>query len=297
LHFKVYNKSGVPGMVSLVRSNNFKNEFFKNIVLPPRGAWTVCVPTDTLFKPTKSMLLQYMFSNGFQISTGYSLNLPASVLLHAGTIPAELPSGIAMGIYSCDSSAFLLPTGTILVDNEDAGFFVEEDLPFFQQLKKRENYFPSGKVLSRWTAQVKHDAFGESVKSFHTKTNSRKSSKIEWNAEIAQEGKYELWIYYNNPNPSTKDTKDPYPPQRYALHHDGVVDEIELFPHIFSGKLKLRYANGYQEEQNYKVGNSKWISVGQYDMKVGSVKLILHDDGVEEGKWLYADAVKWVRVD
>jgi hypothetical protein len=183
----------------------------------------------------------------------------------------------------------LTEPGDIIVDNEDSGFEIfsqasESALMRMIQDKNaalEEEYtgFNFWRPPNAWRAAVQNDFFGIYKHSaYYTKSGSGEQ-KVTWQAEITQNGKYD--IFYSTP--AFNQLKRMMGRGRggggggsalsdfnFMIYHDDGVDETVLS----AGETK-----------------DEWTYLGTYYLSKGVAKVELSDKS--KGRVVYADAVKW----
>ena len=317
LSFKIWNKGGADGVASMLKldrftpeaffrsgnnmrvlhgNNSWKEWIFKSILVPSGRCLDICVIADTLAlgRDDANNYLA-MMGKMYWLTFNFSGNYPSNRGFQVSIDNRTLVESVNTGISSIDSSVFLPLPGTIIVDNEDPGFRITEEQLLFSRNLEKQKYSKRYPPLPRWTLFIDREAYGDVVQSYYCKGAGGGKAKIEWNASIEEAGTYELFIYY------FWVSRDPirwgnFPLHHYTFHHEGLVDNIYMNPNVQQNDVAVHYATGVKEE--YKVDFYKlWIPVGKYTLAPGEVKLVLHDNGLSAGQILYADAVKWVKVE
>ena len=318
LSFKIWNKGNLDGCVSLWqedgfspsfflenkhdfdrifvfhRKNGWKEWIFKSIFIPLGKGMDICIPVDTLPMVINDARNYFgIMGRGYKLSYIFSGNYPGDYGFESQLRP--LPSSKDTGVFELDTSLFLPPPGIIIVDNEDPGFRIfEEQLLFSRSLEKRK-YSKHSPPLPRWALFIDRESYGDVVRSFYCKGAGGGKAKLEWSASIQEGGMYELFVYYqwalNDPVWFANQ-----PLHHYTFHHGEVKDDIFLEPKGIERNVTIRYADGGEEKAKAE-SFSYWIPVGKYVLAPGDVKLVLHDNGLAAGQMLYADAVKWVKVE
>lgn len=293
LNFKIWNRSQVTGVISVEESLK-ENKGFRHMqgqLIHPNESIEIYYLIEDSLPPDKTK--HALINRSFYLNTNYSRNLPGiSGLIFGAPIPEVLLSDIQT-IRPVDSTSFLAPSNEIIVDDNDPGFrIIQEELPFFQKLRKQPkkyNYIQFN-IPHRWTRAVETGAYGDIMPTCFCKTEGGRS-KVEWSAEIKKGGTYELFIYsYQLENCSNLKR----PPYDYTFHHDGKEERILFDPTTGKSKVHIYYTDKNVEEKkvDFPFG---WISLGEYALSPGKIKLILHDKGLSADQILVVDAVKWVK--
>lgn len=316
LSYKIWNKGSVGGVASLWKWDWFTPEaflrngndmralhgkdtrrewIFKSILVPPGKCLDICVVADTL-PLGKNDANNYfgMWGKLYRLTFNFSENYPSNRGFRLDIDNWSIVESVNTGISSIDSSVFLPPSGTIIVDNEDPGFRITEEQLLFSRNLEKQKYSKQDPPLPRWTLFVGDEAYGDVVQSYYCKGAGGGKAKIEWNASIRDAGIYELFVYYWKISGDERWSNIPL--HRYTFHHDGMQDNIIVNPEFMNRNVSIRYADG-REENHAVAGYLNWIPVGKYTLAPGEVKLVLHDNGLSAGQILYADAVKWVKVE
>gem|GEM_PF-2513090 len=287
--FKVWNRGDVEGVVLVYRSGWTRdrkpdNRILKSLVVPPHSGYEVAVNDMSDY-------------GNITVLLGFSMNLPNVCTGSGMTRDVVDPF-----VRKIDSAAFFSPN-EIVVDNEDEGFMITEERKRLLAKTKTERYSTTGGQSSwGWTQVIEQSAYGEVVKSTYSKASGSAKSKVEWNATIKEAGKYDLFVH--RPRLSTVGINNFRWQEalevKYSFLHDNTEDKILLRTERYQTKVTLQKAGEAEEEVRQREGVSifeGWLFVGQYELSPGKVKLVLNDEGLSLGQILFADAVKWVKVE
>ena len=126
-------------------------------------------------------------------------------------------------------------------------------------------------------------SYGELSRSYLEKKSGQGDSDVEWEVDLPEAGEYELFVYNNKSRADDNNSRSFYsrgkkkrnPVQKYRFVYAGGVKEVDL--------------DLLHEEDG-------WASLGTYRFPAGKAKVILSGKGVDQYQYLYADAVKWVKV-
>lgn len=266
--FRVFNRSDVPGLVTTTD--------YQGWIIPPHEGRVI---------RTRNRKDGSSFSSGCLVEMPLAQNLPTAINLKIEDLE-NLHVDTVAGVFSLDSSTFFQGENMdeIIVDNEDSGFRLVKTKEFniaslFRKEVKRKKYYKRHLLRDVWLPVIDEHFYGFPIQSALFKRAGSGKQKVEWNAQLPQEGEYEVFFYYIKPYSGTKD------PLR------------EFYYSVFDGKEEhdvVVSVNGNEPEG--------WISLGVFDFsKNARVTLSDRDRKNENGKYKYsqelvADAIKWARV-
>jgi len=297
LSCKVKNTAALGGIISLCSQKKVgrkvKMRVVKNVWLAPGEAVEVCWPMDTL---SSKPMLQDVVNNFYQVATNLSWNIPAHFPNGTAVSLGKSEMEPRVGIREISDSLFLPPAGTIIVDNEDAGFQIRTSehrflRNFFEN--KKESYVSRLNVYNlpkRWTLCLSPVAYGKRIQSFYCKGGGGGYAELEWKANIPEAGKYALYVSL------FKADFKYLSEHRYQVSQGNVVHRVSVgMPkNVGKSKIKINYADG--SEQNMEHTMFGWVPIGEYELQSGEACVILQDEGLNAGDILVADAVKWVKL-
>ncbi len=182
------------------------------------------------------------------------------------------------GFFDADTLVFAPNPGVYIVDNDDPGCRVIEESRVVQKFLWRKNY-----KNTPWDWATDQGAYGELARSYLEKKSGQGDSDVEWEVDLPEAGAYELFVYNNKPLAGRNNTmsfysrgkKERQPVQRYRFVHADGEKKVAIAP--------LRTKDG-------------WVSLGTYRFHAGKAKVTLSGRGADPHQYLYADAVKWVKV-
>ena len=163
--------------------------------------------------------------------------------------------------------------GDVVVDDVDEGCRLVRRVPLFERLRYGEEgrpldwriyggfFLPAG-----WTKIVGEGFYGLSRKSCIERLAGNGNSGVEWTAELPEAGEYEVFVYLGDVPADNGDVLT------YTVGYDGGEEMVEV-------DMKQR----------------GWVSIGRYACTAGNNRVYLTDKGRDK-QWIYADAVKWMRV-
>ena len=256
---KVWNKGELDGIVSI--SGGYRGEL-RNYIIPADACKEI------------KCYIEEGDSEEARINTNFAMNNPSLSYFENFSQKGSIRQPVD-GIFDADTLAFAPEAGVYIVDNVDPGCRVVEDRRVLDKMyNKREDSYKG----SRWHESDMENAYGELVKSYLTKKSGDGASAVEWEVNLPESGKYELFVYNNN----TVDAglvksgwlKAPRV-QTYRFAHAEGEETIEL--------LSLEEADG-------------WVSMGVYQFNAGIAKINLSGQGADPNQTIVADAVKWVKV-
>ncbi|MCB6974080.1 MULTISPECIES: golvesin C-terminal-like domain-containing protein [Butyricimonas] len=255
---KVWNKGNLNGIVSISSYRGKSRDYF--------------IPANAC-KEIK-YYNEFGVSEGVRISTNFAMNNPS--LLHFDNFPqTNRLSKPIEGIFDADTLAFAPEAGVYIVDNADPGCRVIEDRRVLDKVYNKRDDSYNG---TRWHELAMENSYGELVKSYLMKRSGDGVSAVEWEVDLPESGKYELFVYNDN-SVDAGLVKSGWLTasrvQTYRFAHAEGEETIELLP--------LEEANG-------------WVSMGVYQFNAGMAKINLSGQGADPNQSIVADAVKWVKV-
>jgi ABC-type transport system involved in multi-copper enzyme maturation permease subunit len=171
----------------------------------------------------------------------------------------------------------------IIVDNEDPGFKIltrsKESLLKKLLHKKREleEYYTGlyrGNNTKEWWPNIEHGYYGIYRQSAHKIKSGEGEQQVQWEAEISENGIYDIFYYTPFANRTFQSYLDVniIEDLNFIVYHDTGIDNVNFI---------------------LKKSEQGWIKLGTYDLSQGTAKIILTDKSY--GGYVYADAVKWVK--
>jgi hypothetical protein len=194
--------------------------------------------------------------------------------------------------------------GEIIVDNEDDGFQIIEEKPrwhflrSFIQPEETTVEFPRGfsgftfEDFETWSYYSNGRFFGLYAKTAHIISGGNGQNKVQWTAELPEDGKYDLYyysFYYEVSSfPRSWELEKKYPKFKDAA----AVDDYNFIVYHDNEAEKVTriIANSYQQ-----YNNPVEVYLGRYTFSKGQAKIELTDE--TNGLYVFADAVKWVKKD
>ena len=181
----------------------------------------------------------------------------------------------------------LIQPGDLIVDNEDKEF--EAFNPPFKSILKQmihggqidENQQKYGRLQwwrppHQWTLIKNATFFGKYIHSAYYIGSGDGSKYVTWNAQIAENGFYDIYAYMFNTEGIWRGRGGrrslTFGDFNYQIFHDGGKDEITLA------------ANDAQEGWNF---------LGSWYFSAGAAKVQLSD--ASNGRVIIADALKWIK--
>lgn len=261
--YRIFNNSNVDGIVHIEKSlpidNNGEFGFFKRYFNYQYEAYEIKAGTGIEIRTDLSNVLK----------TNLSRNLP-------GRYEAPFTgytTDTSQYVRSLPREAFFPPANTIIVDNEDKGCHTYQPLYSWLERWRERNKAPWEKYhtspslsVSHWTTLL--GGYGHPVQSCLYKEAGKGNAFVEWHIDLPQAGEYEVWIYIPTSSGFTQQ-----PIQHYFI------------------------TQGEQEEQIAVelTSEDKWLLLGTFTFKAGECTIRLIDKG-KDGQFIYADAVKWVKL-
>ncbi|MDR1415689.1 MAG: hypothetical protein LBI96_07760 [Odoribacteraceae bacterium] len=275
--FKIHNRGKATGIIQT--AFNYKGEESESFVIDPGAYKEIRVANRG-----KIVVLTIDF--------GQSLNRPSAALFSCENESASIDTSMR-SVRDIDSSAFAPPPpGTIIVDNSDEGFRVIEPLPWIERFRSRKG----GVNPNRWHELRREMAYGDGTQSHHRRYAGTGKSRVEWTANIQEEGAYDLHVF------SSYQIPFPYQGIRESIYHYTVTMPGEAPVEI---PLQL-----YKSEE-------RWVLLGRFHVTPGACTVSLSDraelspdfiaeippemrpfaailsDEIE----VHADAIRWTRVE
>ncbi|WP_294141317.1 hypothetical protein [uncultured Sanguibacteroides sp.] len=251
---KVWNKGKRNGILSFKHVDDIeKREYFI-----PKGS---CKEIKIYFEGDRDSYTIILYTNDSQ-------NLPSYYTFNEFPEKGIIEKPVD-GIFETDTLAFAPEPNVYIVDNEDPGCRIVEHRRSIEKLRKSHK--------TRWYWLDNENAYGEVSKTFFRKA-AKGNSEIEWEVNLPESGKYELFIY--NPLEKSKNylrkrkERETWI-QKYRFVHDKGKEEVEV--------ALLEAEHG-------------WVSLGTYQFHAGKTKITLSGQGANRYQYMYADAVKWVKI-
>ena len=175
--------------------------------------------------------------------------------------------------------------GTIIVDNEDAGFSVEgkkqrsllkKMLPNLLGGDDDEKY--SGlrfwEKSNTWKATINANYYGTIIRSAHFTSSGDGTLKASWQTEITENGHYDIYCHVSKVHSPwrRRKKKQKEGSYHYFIYHDDGVEEATV---------------------DLNAATEGWHFLGSYYFSKGDAKIELSNE--TEEKFVIADAVKWVK--
>ncbi len=260
---KAWNKGNCGGILSIRR--RYVNEGRHYLV--PAGA---CKEIKVYFEGPSDRWTILVETNGSRNDPSYRVFEPFA---KKGSMKEPVD-----GFFDADTFAFAPEPGVYIVDNDDPGCRVVENSRTVQKLRRQTRY-----KNTRWNWMSSNGAYGELSRSYLEKKSGKGDSDVEWEVDLPEAGAYELFVYNNKSRADDNNSISFYsrgkkkrnPVQKYRFVYAGGVKEVDL---------DLLHAE------------DGWASLGTYRFLAGKAKVILSGKGVDQYQYLYADAVKWVKV-
>ena len=272
--FKAYNPSDKDALLTV------------NIIHPGEGA-----PQAVLLPAGEAREYRYLTEPGaeyLEVNTNVSGNLPASISLDLYSSERMTTQDTSTGAFPIAPEALLPPAGTIIVDNEDEGFTINEgkqrhrlkDL-FRKEEKEHYREFMAWQAPTEWSYSLMEFCYGDAILSGVFKAKGDGAASVTWEADIPEEGYYEFSVW----NPSEIGKSMMFSDEKGQYHHPN-RDQ-----HYF-----VRY--GEEEEkvvaQEMAEEPSGWMDLGHFLLPAGKVTVTLTDE--TNGLYVQADAIKFTRI-
>ncbi|MBN2185061.1 MAG: hypothetical protein JW746_07000 [Candidatus Krumholzibacteriota bacterium] len=220
-----------------------------------------------------------------EINTLISKNIPSIITMNFDDFELKKKAVPFDGERTGVDMVVLAEPGEIIVDDEDPGF--KFDATVKKSLLKRmlpdigpsdeEKYV--GMVYWRssgkWLATTDSKFYGRYIRSAHFAKIGKGKKKASWNAELKENGYYDIYVYISRITPPWhrhSETTE-YGSNSFLIHHDDGVEDT---------RLEL---NGAEDGWNF---------LGSYYISGGTATVEISDKS-DKGRFVIADAVKWVK--
>ncbi|HSG29496.1 MAG TPA: hypothetical protein VLA34_13535, partial [Candidatus Krumholzibacterium sp.] len=220
-----------------------------------------------------------------EINTLISRNIPSVITESFGDFELDKKATPFEGRRELDEVVRLEEPGEIVVDNEDPGFraevketrsFIKRLLPG-QGIDEDEKYH--GMVYwrnsPRWLPTTNSKFYGRYVRSAHFTNNGKGDRKVSWSAELEESGFYDVYCHIAKIAPPWRHRGDEqeYGTNQYLIHHDDGIEDTDI------------------ELDSAEDG---WNFLGSYYISGGTAVIEMTNKS-EKGRFVTADAVKWVK--
>ena len=272
--FKAYNPSGKDALLTV------------NIILEERKISKVL-----LLPAGEAREYRYLTEPGaeyLEVNTNVSGNLPASISLDLYSSERMTTQDTSTGAFPIAPEALLPPAGTIIVDNEDEGFTINEgkqrhrlkDL-FRKEEKEHYREFMAWQAPTEWSYSLMEFCYGDAILSGVFKAKGNGSASVTWEADIPEEGYYEFSVW----NPSEIGKSMMFRDEKGQFH--GPNRDQHYF---------VRYGEEEEEVVVPEMGDeeSGWMDLGHFLLPAGKVTVTLTDE--TNGLYVQADAIKFSRI-
>ena len=221
-------------------------------------------------------------------------------ILHLHTMLSQnLPSRFSVKVHRRDNSNVRAPrpdtsvgegpgidAAIVIVDNEDPGFVATEpeSAALWKLFSSRDGEegryapFTRYRIPLKWTPVYDRIFYGDYMKTAHICRAGKGERMAAWNANLEQEGFYEIFVYIDDCTSATMSEEqarikyDRH--QAYRVAHRNGTDVVKL--------------NLYQAEAG-------WNLLGRYYFSAGDASVELTNES--ESGYVIADAVMWRKVD
>ena len=272
--FKAYNPTEKDALLTV------------NIIHPGKGD-----PRAVLLPAGEAREYRYATDPGvsfIEIYTNVSGNIPAGFSFGFYGQERETTRDTSTGAFPIDPAVLLPPAGTIIVDNEDEGFTINEgkqrhrlkDL-FRKGEEERYREFKSWQAPAEWSYSLVAYCYGDAILGGVFKAKGDGSASVTWEADIPEEGYYEFSVW--NPSEIGKNT---------------IIDDGKGGYHRPNRDQHYLVRYGEEEEEVVvpEMGDeeSGWMDLGHFLLPAGKVTVTLTDE--TNGLYVQADAIKFTRI-
>jgi|GEM_PF-1212841 len=282
--FTIWNQGNCDGIIYASMGND-KPQAFR-------------IPANSVQEIRTTSTKRVQDVNGYMIRLGLSLNFPATLDLE---IPAHLEKTelLPVGIFDADTTIFSTPVNEFIVEDNSEGFRLINTSKIKQLVQEKEKLEQKdpGWYPPTWSLYTHGEAHGNNIRTYYCKLSRTGEHPIEWHVKLPETGEYELYIYTNYRFFKTcwtsgftagllpewkkelegyaKNAAKIFPVQTYVFTHEKGEEKVDI---------------------EIDRSGDGWVSLGKYHFSKGKNKLTLLDKGAYVGQYLYADAVKWVRI-
>ncbi|MCE5271927.1 hypothetical protein LLH00_11685 [bacterium] len=223
-----------------------------------------------------------------RVNTFVSLNIPAEVNLHLGEPVEDHKAAPFEGVEEIQGPLSLEEPGTIVVDNEDPGFKIEQRASegrlkklFSRNGQKTKDEYAGiwfWNPPAQWTATANSDFYGLYRHSASYIKAGSGDNKVSWTAKLPKSGQYDVFVYitvfdvpWMRRGPGGAGNFVLVDDFHFSVHHDDGTEEVEI---------------------DASAENTGWVLLKDWYFSQGDAVVELSDQS--KGRIVYADAVKWV---
>ncbi len=228
--------------------------------------------------------------NTMRVNTFVSLNIPAEVALRLGEPVKDQTTEPFDGIREIQGPLSLDEPGTVIVDNEDPGFKVEQRSSegrlkkFFSRNGEKSKDQYAGiwfwNPPAQWTATAYSDFYGLYRHSASYIKAGKGENKVSWTGVLPKAGQYDVFVHFT-------EFDMPWMRRGHGPGRGGDFNFVDDF------HFSVRHDDGTEEvEMDASAENTGWVLLKDWYFSQGEAVVELSDKS--KGRIVYADAVKWV---
>jgi len=229
--------------------------------------------------------------NNIRVNTFVSLNIPAEVSLHLGEPVEDHKATPFEGIEEIQGPLSLEDPGTIVVDNEDPGFKIEQRASegrlkklFSRNGQKSKDEYAGiwfWNPPAQWTATANSDFYGLYRHSASYIKAGTGDNKVSWTAKLPKSGQYDVFVYI---------TEFDMPWMRRGRGGQGGGGDFNF---VDDFHFSVHHDDGIEQvEIDASSESTGWVLLKDWYFSQGDAVVELSDQS--KGRIVYADAVKFV---
>ena len=318
--FAIYNDSDADGVITLsyTPSPNMQGggggRGMGGFNMSMGGPGMESVSTSYLVKARTGIKVAMGLENRpltLTLNTNISQNIPAQIDISRWSGGGGYTQDTAQYVQQVGKGYFLEDPDEVIVDNDDAGFQIND---YSSRFKLREwfrrsqaqgsKYREGGFVVEstdKWSYYIDGEAHGSFIRSVVVKSSGKGNASIAWNTPLERAGMYEVFVSSSSSSrrfggggmfgrqgnrggrgggsmsvvvggaSSTEDYRAPVWNQYYTVFSNDGEEEVVVDVYMKSG----------------------WLSLGKFYYTPGEYKVSLSDKGIAD-QTIIGDAVKWV---
>lgn len=278
VRFKISNPKDVDGIVTVNVAQNDPNgrrrrrhgrrgqsAFNRMIYVPAHSAREVGFVFTS--KPAR-----------MNIYTHISENLPNSLVYDFGSFDKLKRTEVLEDIVECEFFSDLLKKNEIIVDNEDPGFEIHQQIQKWtlkswlderKTGKKKYERLQFWSPPNQWKTSIYNDFYGKFVRSGAYTKSGDGARTVSWKAPLKEDGLYDVYCHIAKLNYNW--TRQRKPNYTFKIYTEGGIEEVT------------------RSDEELEKG---WNYLGSYFITRDSAKVVMSNKSV--GAYVFADAIKWV---
>ena len=216
------------------------------------------------------------------VNTLLSENLPATLTFPISKA-TENGAVLTDTVYAVNIPVSLTKNGEVIVDNEDDGFSFSESagqtplraMIAGENSEEEEKYIPMRwRGPPTWRATVSTSFYGSTVRSAHFIRTGNGREKATWTANLEETAEYEIYAYIGKSASGAMRANEDEAEYQYIVYSAEAPGEVSV---------------------PLKTAEDGWNLLGTFYISPGNAKVEMTD--ASKGRFVVADAIKWVRRD